>query len=139
MESPSAKRKRSDKRHRQKRLTIRFDDNEWEAIQTRATDAGVSVAGYSRAVILNTKPLRASRKPSVDTVHLAQTLAQLGKIGSNVNQLAKLAHLGGWPDHDDLATASAAVRNACDSVLRALGFTPPVAKGASRDSQGVAA
>jgi hypothetical protein len=139
MDALPAKRKRSETRHRQRQLTIRLDADEWRMLQTRAEQAGVSLAGYSRAVLLSAKPLRASRKPSVDTVQLAQTLAQLGKIGGNINQLAKLAHLGGWPDRADLAAASAAVRQSCDAILRALGFTLPVTEEASRDPQGVAA
>lgn len=133
------KKKRSDKRHRQKRLTIRFNEHEWQDVQTRSGNAGLSLAGYARAVLLNTKPLRASRRPSVDRAELALVLGQVGKIGGNVNQLARLAHLGGWPEHEELRQAVADLRFMRDTLLKALGFTPPGGTGPTRDTQSVTA
>lgn len=131
------KKKRSEKRYRQKRLTVRLDDNEWQALQTRADVAGLSTAGYVRAVSLDAKPLRASRRPPVDRAELAHVLGQVGKIGGNINQLTRLAHLGGWPEHEDLRQAVADLRFMRDTLLKALGFMPPGGTGLARDNQSV--
>jgi hypothetical protein len=131
--------KRSEKRHRQKKLTIRFNETEWQDVQTRADVAGLTTAGFSRAAILNAKPLRASRRPPVDRAELAFLLADIGKIGSNINQLAKLANLGGWPEHEDLRQAVADIRWMRDVLLKALGYTPPASPGVSRDPQSLTA
>lgn len=133
------KRKRSDKRHRQKRLTIRFNETEWQDMQTRADVAGLSTAGFSRAVLLNAKPLRASRRPPVDKAQLAFLLADIGKIGSNINQLARIANLGSWPEHKDLRQAVADIRCMRDVLLKALGYTPPDSPEVPRDPQSLPA
>ena len=138
MDEPT-KRKRSEKRHRQKILAIRFNEAERQAVQTRADVAGLSTAGYLRAVALDAKPLRASRRPPVDRAELAFLLADIGKIGSNINQLAKLANLGGWPEHEDLRQAVADIRWMRDVLLKALGYTPPASPGVSRDPQSLTA
>ena len=61
------------------------------------------------------------RKPTYDTELLAKILGQLGKIGSNVNQLAKAANGGGaMPSSPALARLSSDVveiRNAVRSAL----------------------
>lgn len=60
-------------------------------------------ADYARAATLHlarrqvpapSKPIRrpARRRPALDTRVLGQILAQVGKIGSNLNQLAKVAN-----------------------------------------------
>lgn len=131
------KRKHSNKRHRQHRLTIRFNETEWQDLQTRADVAGLSTAGYSRAAILNAKPLRASRRPSVDRILFADGVGQLGKVGSNVNQLAKLAHFGSWPEHEILAATCANITAACTAILQALGYKPTKTPEASRDFESV--
>lgn len=99
----------------------------------RADRAGLSVGGYMRTAILNAKPPRASRRPPVVMADLSRLLGQVGKIGSNLNQLAKLAHLGGWPQDEDLRQSVADIRWMRDTLLKALGFTPPQRQGVSRD------
>lgn len=133
------KRKRSEKRHRQKILAIRLTDAEWKDLQTRADVAGLSAAGYSRAAILNAKPLRASRRPSVNVSILSEFLGQMGKIGANINRIAKLMNMGGWPEREETSQMAADVRLIRDTLFRALGFKPPVPPEASRDFKSVTA
>lgn len=59
-----------------------------------ADKAGLSMASLIRNGTLNLKPPRASRRPTVNHRAVAQLLGQLGKIGSNLNQLAKHANAG---------------------------------------------
>jgi len=86
----------TDKRQRQETLSARFNGQEATAVRTKADRAGISVASLIRAAVLGL-PLpdaRAPRRPSVDLQAVARLLGQLGKIGSNINQIAKHANAG---------------------------------------------
>jgi HAMP domain-containing protein len=61
------------------------------------------------------------RRPQVDRAELARVLAALGRLGSNVNQLARAANTGEIPARDELADAAVATREMRDALMRALG------------------
>jgi hypothetical protein len=130
---------RSEKRQRTRLLAVRLTESEWQALRTRADVAGLSVAGYSRAAILKSPPLRASRRPPVVMTELSHVLAHVGKIGSNVNQLARLANLGGWPESADLREALADVRAMRTALLNALGVSPSKRKRTPHASESLTA
>ena len=48
----------------------------------------MSPGALIRQTLLNVPPGPNVRRPSIDTKLLAKTLAELGKIGSNINQIA---------------------------------------------------
>jgi len=63
----------------------------------------------------------ARRKPSADTEVLTRILGQLGKIGSNINQLAKVANQNGdIPAEATLLQMSEFVAMTCHSVTATL-------------------
>lgn len=70
------------------------------------------------------------RKPGPDKKALAQALSALGqsRLSSNMNQIAKAAHLGTLPLgpdlEDELSTACADIRAMRDALIRALGLKP---------------
>ena len=68
--------------------------------RTRGDFARASALHHAKArVPPPAKPIRrrARRLPALDTQLLAKILAQLGKIGSNVNQLARVSNSCGVP------------------------------------------
>jgi Bacterial mobilisation protein (MobC) len=67
---------------------IRCTAQERVAILERANKAGLSVGAYLRTLALGSPGPRAVRRPPVERRELARILGQLGKVGSNVNQLA---------------------------------------------------
>lgn len=136
-DEPHVLKKKDRKRQRNKVLSVRLNDAEWSAMQERADRAGLTLGGYFRKAALEVEPLRASRRPPVDRAELALALGQMGKVGSNINQLTRLAHLGGWPEHEDLRQAVADLRLMRDTLLKALGFMPPGGTGLARDNQSV--
>ena len=74
---------------RSKRFEIRFTPEEWIALQERAAEAGASsTAIWARAVLLPTNHLRDQETKAEHKLRL-QLLASLGKIGSNINQIAR--------------------------------------------------
>ena len=118
-----AKRK-SEKRDRDKRLTVRFNNQEYLALQEYADRAGLSLSGFLRHTTLQTKPPRQSYRPVKDHEKLALLLASIGRIGNNLNQLAYVANTGSWPEHHNLEQACADIREVRDMLIQALGKEP---------------
>lgn len=104
-------------------LKARFNQEEAATIRALAERTGLSVGALIRHALLNVPPPRAMRRPSIDLQAAARVLAALGKIGSNVNQLAHYAHLGEFhSDEIDMALRDLSeLRIAC---LQALGQEP---------------
>jgi hypothetical protein len=84
---------------RTKRFEIRFTPEEWMALQERATEAGCSsTAIYARAVLLPSHN-QANQETKAEHKLRVQLLASLGKIGSNINQIARsLNRMKMWND-----------------------------------------
>ena len=92
-----ARRSGTEIRKRGSVLTARFNEQEAAAIRRLADQSGQSLASLIRQALLGAAPppvVVQSHRASLDQAAVAKVLAQLGKIGSNVNQLAHYAHLG---------------------------------------------
>lgn len=114
----------SEQRQRQDALRIRLTEAERATVSEAAERAGLSLAGYARAVLLAAEPLRQSRRPPATKAELAVILGQLGKIGSNVNQLARASNSETVIAAGELAAASAAILEIRDAIMAALGREP---------------
>jgi hypothetical protein len=69
-------------------IAVRCTVTEHAAITEKATQSGLAVGAYLRSQALGTPGPRAVRKPPVERRELARLLGWLGKLGSNVNQIA---------------------------------------------------
>ena len=98
----------SETRQRNRIYTVRFTAAEADTIQRKAAEHGHSVAALLRSSLLHIR-LPHSR---VDRQHVARLLAELGKIGSNVNQIAYHLNSGRPPER---------VYNTLELALRDLG------------------
>lgn len=93
-------------------VTTRYDEIEFAVLSDAASKAGLTLASYQRVQTLQTEPrTRSTRRPSVERELLAKLLGQigavkgeLGKSGSNLNQIAHAANLGD-ADRFDLGEA----------------------------------
>jgi hypothetical protein len=88
-------------------IRIRASRDEATAMKDRAIARGLSLSDLLRRAALSVRmPVR-----SFDATHvglLAQTLAELGRIGGNINQLARRVNAGKLSGHDaELASALA--------------------------------
>jgi Bacterial mobilisation protein (MobC) len=124
--SDNAPRKKSEARQRQKQIKIRCTAEEFNAAAANAAQSGLSTAAYARAAMLgNAGPRSKSRLP-VDAQILRQVLAQHGRYGNNLNQIAYILNAEG--SHKVLdADLRAALREwgeIRDTILSALGRTP---------------
>lgn len=121
MTSPT-KKKHSNNRQRKLTLRCRALPAEAEQIRKLADDLGMSVSEVLREAALGTK-IRRPRKPlpSIDRQMLAQLTAQLGKVGSNLNQLARHAnHEQAVDNITELATTLGDCRRLMDRLTKLL-------------------
>ncbi len=121
--APKSRPSGSEKRKRAHPRSIRFTHEEEELLAQREQITGLSFAALVRHGLFNTPAPRATRHPPVELKAAARVLAQLGKIGSNINQLTHYAHLGKFHSEEiDMALRDLAeLRIAC---LKALGQEP---------------
>lgn len=111
----------SEKRVRVNQLTIRLAPDEHAAVCTAAERSGLTTASYARQVLLGAPAPRQVRRPQIERRELARLLGQLGSIGNNMNQVAKLANFGDPVDRARFAEALDGLRQMRDAVLKALG------------------
>lgn len=118
-------RRGSETRKRSKLLPpVRCTEEELASVGAAARGKGKTVSQLIRETILERpapgpKPRR--RAPAADERLLAQILAQLGKWGSNLNQLAHRANMDEPVDRAEFEELAGHVRQASAAVLEALG------------------
>ncbi|SEC14178.1 mobilisation protein (MobC) [Rhodobacter sp. 24-YEA-8] len=71
------------------RMEVQLNDPEKAEIAARADALGLPVAAYMRSVVLGSEP--PSRRAGVD----AEAVAALNRVGSNLNQIAKVGNKSG--------------------------------------------
>lgn len=76
-------------------IKIRVTEEEYEEIRQRKDDHGLSFTDYARFTMIG--PEAAHKFP--DRKALAAMLGELGKIGSNVNQIARAYNLSPMSAH----------------------------------------
>jgi hypothetical protein len=121
-------------------ISFRCTDAEYEMFETRATAAGLAIGPYLRLRETGNPGPRAQRKPSEAVKLLAQLVGQMGKRGSNLNQGARALNqinivAGDGEGRDRLAElieemaalhreAITEHRECVAAVMRALGLRP---------------
>ena len=69
-------------------IMLRLTDTEYEIVFEKAKDANLPLAEYARKQVLN-------KKIVADLPELKKLIAEFGKIGSNLNQIARYFNSGG--------------------------------------------
>ncbi len=113
-------------RQRRQITAVRCTADERARIAAAAERAGLPVGAFMRQQALGTPgPRAAKRPPRVDQVALAQTLGLLGRVGGNVNQLAKAFNTDATtPAALELAAIRTDILAMRDALMQALGQTP---------------
>lgn len=114
----------SDKRRRIRQSLVRWTDEEFNAIAAKADKAGLAVAAFMRAATLGDAGPRAQRRPPADHKALRQILGELGRVGNNLNQIARALNAGELarlPELKEVLRACLAIR---DAIFEALGKKP---------------
>jgi hypothetical protein len=111
----------TEKRARPAHLTVRLSAEERAAVDAAAGAAGLTAGSYAREAMLGGPAPREVRRPPAEREELVRLLAALGKIGSNLNQLAHAANTGTVLYSDEIAATLASLREVRDALLKALG------------------
>ena len=77
-----------------KDVHFRLTETEYEILQKTAQDANLSISEYVRKVLNNQKVI-VNYNLVADVPEIKKLLAEFGKIGSNLNQIAKYFNQGG--------------------------------------------
>jgi len=107
---------------KEKFIAVRVTAGDRERIAARAQESGLKIGGYLRALALGSAGPRAVKRPRVEREQLAQLLGEIGKLGSNVNQLAKWSNTEKAPASlDELGRIRADIAAMREAVMTALG------------------
>lgn len=114
----------SEKRQRTKDIRVRLTPDEYARVKLAADNTGLALGAFARAAMLDSPGPRATRKPPVARKELTRILGQLGKIGSNVNQIARAINSGDDPNGltDDIKAAVVAIAEIHAAAAHALGW-----------------
>jgi hypothetical protein len=93
-DQPKKTRRGTETRKRSTPVTTRYDAAELAALDEAASRAGLTRASYQRVQSLAQPTTRSTRRAPIDRELLAKVLGQLGKIGSNLNQIAHGSNMG---------------------------------------------
>jgi hypothetical protein len=105
-------------------VTTGYDDAELAQLDEAASRAGLTRASFQRVQTLCTTPkTRSTRRPPIERELLAKTLGELGRIGSNINQIARAANRDKATELDLNATL-AELRGLLPDLMQALGRKP---------------
>ncbi len=107
---------------RTKFVAVRCTPEKHAAYETAAATAGLSVGAYLRALADGAPGLRSVRRPTVEKVALAKVLGVLGRVGSDVNELTRVANAKG--EVSQLAVLNSVAGDICEmraALMKALG------------------
>lgn len=76
------------------RIYLRLTDTEYEIVAANAKNANLPLAEYARKQIMN-KKVTVKYELVADLPELKKLIAEFGKIGSNLNQIARHFNSGG--------------------------------------------
>lgn len=79
---------------RRNNITVKLTDIELELLNQKAEMAGTSKAEYLRNLLIGT-PIKVRYEIVADMQDLRKLVGEYGKIGSNLNQIAKYFNTGG--------------------------------------------
>ena len=102
-------------------ITIRLTPDDHARIVEAGESLGLGPSSFARVAACKAAGLprpEIRRKPARQAVDVARVLGELGRIGNNVNQLARHAHRGGLVDPDELQALRAAVERLTQAVMR---------------------
>ena len=106
------------------RRSVRFTADEFNEIAAKADNSGLGFAAFLRAAALegDAGP-RAQRRPPADHKALRQILGHVGRIGNNVNQIARALNSEEQASLPELREALRAYLDIRNAIFAALGKT----------------
>ena len=96
---------RSQKRARTKSIKAACTPKEFAEILAKAEAAGVSAGGFLRTCALNRVTPGTQRRAPVDLEMLGKAMAELRRVGNNINQIARSTNMNEPTDSERLNQA----------------------------------
>ncbi len=120
----------SENRQRQKSIGFRANEEEYAQLKADAERAGLTLSDYARSTLLNAPVPRQVKRPPIEVQTLAALQGQIGRIGNNINQIARLMNSGLIPPLNTVREELAALKELRLLIKQALGKKPypPVVK-----------
>src|SRR3954454_24306897 len=87
--SHTPKRSGSETRQKGRIIPFRATAEERAAVERAADAAGLSLSSYIRETLLAVPQTRSRRRARADVAVLAKLIAEMNRIGGNINQLAR--------------------------------------------------
>jgi hypothetical protein len=107
---------------RGRHVAVRCTETEYATMTAAAQRAGLTTGAFLRALGCGDPGLRAARRPPIERQELARLLGHIGKLGSNVNQLAHMANVSGrLRSEHQLTEIGDEVRAMRTAIMKALG------------------
>lgn len=114
---------RSETRQATKLMTFRLKPEDHAAIVAAAAERGIGPTTFARRAAFRAarlgSPTYERRGPDPLAATLARAIGELGRIGSNVNQVARVANSRGDVDMDQFVRAMAELRALRADILAA--------------------
>ena len=115
----------SQTRQKSHMVMTRYSPTEFVQLDEAASRAGLTRASFQRVQSLGTPPkTRSTRRAPVEREMLAKALGQLGRVGNNLNQLARAANLD-RTEREQIMGVIADLRELLPLFLEALGRRTP--------------
>jgi hypothetical protein len=102
-------------------LPIRLTAEEFAIIEHDAERAGLTRSSYVRSVVLNAPVPRGGKRPHIHREELGKLLGHIGKIGSNLNQIARAANSNIPYSHQVLESSLEDIKILHQDIRRVLG------------------
>ena len=96
-------------------LTIRLTDEQAQEIENEAAAFGLTRGSVIKKKVFAEK-FSPRKVPRPDQVELARLVAELGKIGSNINQIAKQMNQGNTPPPAELIISVKGAREGLEKI-----------------------
>ncbi len=109
-------------RSRSVRVFVRLHPEEKKEFEARCDQNGLTQADYFRRKCLEEKPLRKRRTPTVEMEAFLKALGKLGKVGGNLNQIAKAQNMGYLPINGELEETLKEVKQLRTEFRKAMGY-----------------
>jgi len=120
----AVRKKPSEQRQKNRIANFRVTPDEYRQIETNAERGGLTFGSYLRTRALDAPTTRAMRRPVVERVILSKLVAELGRSGSNLNQIARAMNSGETVLIDQIQSVLAEHRQILAAVIEVLGRKP---------------
>jgi hypothetical protein len=103
-------------------ISVRCTAADYARIDQNASQAGLSIGAFMRAKALGAPGPRAVRRPRIEYQELARLLGHIGRLGGNINQIARVANANrSTPALQQLSYISHEVLRLRNAIMNALG------------------